>query len=341
MAKAIDLEEQEDLRPAREEDFPENDSVRLYLRDIGRIPLLKAEDELWLSYIIEHGQKPEASQAAQDAGRDALQLLINANLRLVVSVAKKYGNPRVPLLDLVQEGNIGLIEAAPRFDWRRGLRFSTYATWWIRQAVSGGLQKERPIHIAGHMLERERILKRLAKEFFQEEEREPSPDELLVRLAIFLATSFREKYGRPHESPDELREFAMHRSLNLTREAVIEALHLPSTVPLETPVDDSGNELGDFIQAPESEEPRADRRDIRAILATLVERDPVNGPRARAILELRFGLPPRGDRPRRLAEVGREFGLVRERVRQIEVWAIGVLSPDEGELIRRLLGEEE
>src|SRR5258708_6639816 len=107
MAKAIDSEEQEELAPAREEDFPENDSVRLYLRDIGRISLLKAEDELWLSYIIEYGRRPGASQAEQGAARDAEQTLVNSNLRLVVSIAKKYGNPRVPILDLIQEGSIG------------------------------------------------------------------------------------------------------------------------------------------------------------------------------------------------------------------------------------------
>ena len=261
------------------EDGPLDDPIRLYLREIGRVALLTAAEEVVLAKKVEAG-----SMAARDH-------LIRANLRLVISVAKKYYGRGMSLLDLIQEGNTGLMRAVEKFDYRRGYKFSTYATWWIRQAVTRSIADQaRTIRIPVHMVEIINKVARVSHRLIQQNGREPTPEEIAKELDI----------------PADKVRLAM------------KAATYP--VSLETPVGrDEDSRLGDFLGDPSAVAP-ADaasfqmlKEAVEAVLQTLSERE-------HRILRLRFGLDD--GRMRTLEEVGVEFGVTRERIRQIEAKAL-------------------
>jgi RNA polymerase primary sigma factor len=277
------------------------DPIRLYLREIGRISLLTAQEELQLAQQVERG---ELARARLDEGgimREeratlhqwivegdaARQHLINANLRLVVSIAKKYIGRGLSFLDLIQEGNIGLMRATEKFDYARGFKFSTYATWWIRQAITRSISDQsRTIRLPVHVGETINRVKKTSHQLQQSLQREPSAEELASAV------------GLPEE---KVRR-------------VLEAARLP--VSLEQPVGEDGDSvLGDFIEDDRSGAPLDNashqilREQIECVLARLPERE-------RKIIQLRYGL--NDGRYRTLEEVGKEFGITRERIRQIE-----------------------
>jgi RNA polymerase primary sigma factor len=251
------------------------DSVQSYLKEIATVSLLSAADEVRLAKLIERGD-----QRAKDA-------LIEANLRLVVSIAKRHVGRGLTLLDLIQEGNLGLIRAVEKFDWRKGFKFSTYATWWIRQAITRAIiDHGRTIRIPVHMNDVMNRVGRVRRELAQQLGREPTPAEIGNELDM---------------RPDRVEEVQ-----RLMRE----------TVSLEAPLGDSEVSLGDFIEdedTPQPEQIAEDtmmRRDIRRILESLSDRE-------RRILELRFGLT--GEDPMTLEQVGKRLGVTRERIRQMEL----------------------
>ena len=254
------------------------DPVRQYLRDIGKIPLLTAQDEIELA---KRAEKDE--QIARDK-------LISANLRLVVSIAKKYVGRGMNLLDLIEEGNIGLMRAVDKYDWRRGYKFSTYATWWIRQAITRAIADQaRTIRIPVHMVETINRFNRTQRRLMQELGREPAPEEVAKALGI-----------------DESK----------ARE-IIKVSQEPTS--LETPVgDEEDSHLGDFI-ADQGLQP--DEQATRELLKVHLDEvlDSLS-PREKRVLQLRFGLED--GKQRTLEEVGKEFGVTRERIRQIEAKAI-------------------
>jgi RNA polymerase primary sigma factor len=254
---------------------PSLDSLRLYLRSIGRVDLLTADQEVFLAKRIERG----------DMG--AKQQMIEANLRLVVSIAKGYLGRGLSFLDLIQEGSLGLIRAVEKFDYRRGYKFSTYATWWIRQAVTRAIaDKARTIRIPVHMVEKLNKVVHVERQLVQEFGREPSPEEIALELQ-----------WTTREVKDILR-----------------ISQLP--VSLEKPIgEEEDSELGDFVEDETAESPfelaseNLRRENVRAALDALP-------PREREVIEMRYGL--RGHKARTLEEVGRAFGVTRERIRQIE-----------------------
>ncbi len=254
---------------------PSLDSLRLYLRAIGRVNLLTAEQEVILARRIERGDMA------------AKQQMIEANLRLVVSIAKSYLGRGLTFLDLIQEGSMGLIRAVEKFDYRRGYKFSTYATWWIRQAVTRAIaDKGRTIRIPVHMVEKLNKVVHVERQLVQQLGREPTADE----IAIELETTVR-----------EVRD-------------VLRMAQQP--VSLEKPIgEEEESELGDFVEDQTAESPfevaaeRLRRENLRRALAALPERE-------REVIEMRFGLT--GERPYTLEEVGRAFNVTRERIRQIE-----------------------
>ncbi|OGE64402.1 RNA polymerase sigma factor RpoD [Candidatus Daviesbacteria bacterium RIFCSPLOWO2_02_FULL_36_7] len=258
------------------------DPVRQYLRDIGKIPLLTAQDEIELA---KRAEKDE--QIARDK-------LISANLRLVVSIAKKYVGRGMNLLDLIEEGNIGLMRAVDKYDWRRGYKFSTYATWWIRQAITRAIADQaRTIRIPVHMVETINRFNRTQRRLMQELGREPAPEEVAKALGI-----------------DESK----------ARE-IIKVSQEPTS--LETPVgDEEDSHLGDFI-ADQGLQP--DEQATRELLKVHLDEvlDSLS-PREKRVLQLRFGLED--GKQRTLEEVGKEFGVTRERIRQIEAKAIRKLK---------------
>ena len=289
------------------------DAVRLYLKEIGRVDLLTAADEVALATMIGEGAGAEALLAAREcgeielsraelrrlarvgqAGLEAKQALVSANLRLVVSIAKRYAGRGMPFLDLVQEGNLGLIRAAEKFDHTKGFKFSTYATWWIRQAISRAIADQaRTIRVPVHMVETINRLTRARRRLLQDLGREPTAAE------VGQATGMDE--GRVREV------------LRLGQEPV----------SLETPVgEEEGSRLGDLVEdvgAVAPEQAAGDallRDDLEAALSTLAERE-------RKVLMYRYGLVD--GHPRTLEEVGSEFGVTRERIRQIEVKALAKL----------------
>jgi RNA polymerase primary sigma factor len=254
---------------------PSLDSLRLYLREIGKVPLLTADQEVYLAKRIERGDMSAKTQ------------MIEANLRLVVSIAKSYLGRGLSFLDLIQEGSLGLIRAVEKFDYRKGYKFSTYATWWIRQAVTRAIaDKARTIRIPVHMVEKLNKVVHIERQLVQRLGREPRPDEIAAELEMTTA-----------EVRDILR-MAQH------------------PVSLEKPIgEEEESELGDFVEDEQAESPfdtaqvSLRREDIENALASLPERD-------RKVIELRFGLC--GTQPCTLEEVGKAFGVTRERIRQIE-----------------------
>ncbi|MCR4305860.1 MAG: RNA polymerase sigma factor RpoD [Candidatus Daviesbacteria bacterium] len=258
------------------------DPVRQYLRDIGKIPLLTAQDEI------------ELAKRAEKDEKKARDKLISANLRLVVSIAKKYVGRGMSLLDLIEEGNIGLMRAVDKYDWRRGYKFSTYATWWIRQAITRAIADQaRTIRIPVHMVETINRFNRTQRRLMQELGREPTPDEVAKVLGI-----------------DESK----------ARE-IIKVSQEPTS--LETPVgDEEDSHLGDFI-ADQGLQP--DEQATRELLKIHLDEvlDSLS-PREKRVLQLRFGLED--GKQRTLEEVGKEFGVTRERIRQIEAKAIRKLK---------------
>ncbi|MBW8741840.1 MAG: RNA polymerase sigma factor RpoD [Gaiellaceae bacterium] len=254
---------------------PSLDSLRLYLREIGKVPLLTADQEVYLAKRIERGDMGAKTQ------------MIQANLRLVVSIAKSYLGRGLSFLDLIQEGSLGLIRAVEKFDYRKGYKFSTYATWWIRQAVTRAIaDKARTIRIPVHMVEKLNKVVHIERQLVQRLGREPRPDEIAEELEI---------------TTDEVRE-------------ILRMSQLP--ISLEKPIgEEEESELGDFVEDESAESPfdtatlSLRREDIEYALSALPERE-------RQVIELRFGLS--GAQPCTLEEVGRAFGVTRERIRQIE-----------------------
>jgi RNA polymerase primary sigma factor len=274
---ALDDEADEEAELDLAADVPEisTDSLQLFLKDIGKVPLLTAAQEVELAKRIERGDDR------------AKQGMISANLRLVVSIAKNYRNQGLPFLDLIQEGTIGLVRAVEKFDYRRGFKFSTYATWWIRQAVARALaDKSRTIRMPVHVVEKLNKIGRVERKLVGELGREPSSLEIALELDLDVAEV--EQIRRSAQAP----------------------------VSLEKPVgDDEESEFGHFLadesaSAPdEAAETTLRKETLKRILGALSTRE-------RRVLELRYGLD--GNHPRTLDEVGRTFNVTRERVRQIE-----------------------
>jgi RNA polymerase primary sigma factor len=254
---------------------PSLDSLRLYLRSIGRVALLTAEQEVSLAKRIERGDMA------------AKQAMVEANLRLVVSIAKGYLGRGLTFLDLIQEGSLGLIRAVEKFDYRRGYKFSTYATWWIRQAVTRAIaDKGRTIRIPVHMVEKLNKVVHVERQLVQSLGREPSPEEIAGELDC---------------TPREVRDI-----LRMSQQPI----------SLEKPIgDEEESELGDFVEDQTAESPfelaaeNLRKENVHRALAALPQRE-------REVIEMRFGLT--GGRPRTLEEVGRAFNVTRERIRQIE-----------------------
>ncbi|URM91477.1 RNA polymerase sigma factor [Streptomyces sp. MRC013] len=287
---------------------PSTDLLRQYLREIGRIPLLSAAEEVELARCVEAGLFAEEklartpdpdSRLALDLdtlvvrGRMAKRRLIEANLRLVVSVAKRYAGRGLTLLDLVQEGNLGLIRAVEKFDHTRGYKFSTYATWWIRQAMSRALADQaRTIRVPVHVVELINRVVRAQRRILQEHGREPTADEVAAHLDL---------------PPERIGEV-----LRLAQEPV----------SLHAPVGGQDTALGDLIEDGDAASPVETaaflllREHLEAVLCTLGERE-------REVVQLRYGLVD--GRPRTLEEIGRLFGVTRERIRQIEAKSLGKL----------------
>src|SRR6266511_5771421 len=254
---------------------PSLDSLRLYLREIGKAPLLTADREVYLAKRVERGDLAAKTQ------------MIEANLRLVVSIAKRHRGRGLSFLDLIQEGSLGLIRAVEKFDYRKGFKFSTYATWWIRQAVARAVaDKARTIRIPVHMVEKLNKVVHAERRLVQQLAREPAAEEIAAELEI---------------SAEEVRE-------------ILRMASVPAS--LERPVGEDGEaRLGDFVEDESAESPlelaalAVRRRALRQLLESLPERE-------RQVIELRYGLD--GAEPHTLEQVGRTFGVTRERIRQIE-----------------------
>jgi RNA polymerase primary sigma factor len=288
----------------------EADLVRMYLREIGQYPLLTDKQEVELAQAIEGGERAkkrlekeaarmsarsmERMEVDLDGGRAARRRFIQSNLRLVVSIARRYQGMGLPLLDLIQEGNLGLMRAVEKFDWRKGFKFSTYATWWIRQAITRAIaDTARTIRIPVHMVEAVQKVRKIQEELLDKLGREPLVEEIAKEA------------GFP---PDKVQEIFRI---------------MPEPVSLETPVgEDEETELLHFIEDATAEAPADSalasmlQEDLRSVLDTLSDRE-------RRVLELRFGLAD--GRPRTLEEIGKEFNLTRERIRQIEAKALAKL----------------
>ena len=257
----------------------DDDSVRMYLREIGRIPLLATEEEVRLAKRIEKGDKVAKKKLAE------------ANLRLVVSIAKKYIGRGLSLLDLIQEGNAGLMRAVEKFDYKKGYKFSTYATWWIRQAITRAIADQaRTIRIPVHMIETINKLIRVQRQLVQDLGREPTPEEIAQEMGLEL------------DKVDHIMKISQE------------------TVSLESPVgEEEDSKLGDFIEDDKNLSPEENainqllRGHVNEFLAEL-------SPREQKILRMRFGLED--GRTHTLEEVGQEFGVTRERIRQIEAKAL-------------------
>jgi RNA polymerase primary sigma factor len=329
--RILDDDDEDDLPPLDDEEEVEvekidlsvpdgvsiEDPVRMYLKEIGKVPLLSAEEEIDLAQVMEAGavasekisilkkrmdgasdeeqeelkEEIRTLQKDVDAGSDAKKRLAEANLRLVVSIAKRYVGRGMLFLDLIQEGNLGLIKAVEKFDYRKGYKFSTYATWWIRQAITRAIADQaRTIRIPVHMVETINKLIRVSRQLLQELGREPTPEEIAEEMNMPV---------------DRVREI-----LKISQEPV----------SLETPIgEEEDSHLGDFIKDDNVPVP-ADaaaftllKEQLEEVLGTLTERE-------QKVLTLRFGLED--GRARTLEEVGKEFNVTRERIRQIEAKAL-------------------
>ncbi|WP_030145183.1 RNA polymerase sigma factor RpoD [Spirillospora albida] len=318
-------QETEDVTRADEGDLgkraPTSDLVRIYLREIGRVPLLTAEDEVELAKTIEAGlfaeeklahtailsrdRRLDLEQLSRDGVR-AKQRLIEANLRLVVSIAKRYVGRGMLFLDLIQEGNLGLIRAVEKFDYTKGFKFSTYATWWIRQAITRAIADQaRTIRIPVHMVETINKLVRVQRQLHQDLGREPVPEEIGLEMGL---------------SPVRVVEIQ-----RIAQEPV----------SLQSPIGEEDSDLGDFIEDADAVVPIEAaafillQDQLEDILGTLSDRE-------QRIIQLRFGLTD--GHPRTLEEVGREFGVTRERIRQIESKTLAKLRhPSRAQMLREYL----
>lgn len=276
-----------------------NDPVKMYLKEIGRVELLKPEDEIEIAKRIENGDE------------EAKKILISANLRLVVSIAKKYTGRGMLFLDLIQEGNMGLIKAVEKFDYRKGFKFSTYATWWIRQAITRAIADQaRTIRIPVHMVETINKMTRIQRQLVQELGRDPSAEEIADKMGNLSADKVR-----------EIQKIAL------------------DPVSLETPIgEEDDSHLGDFIEDKDALSPdqyannQLLRDEIDLVLKTLTERE-------EKVLRLRFGLED--GRTRTLEEVGREFDVTRERIRQIEAKALRKLkNPTKSKRLKEFMDDK-
>jgi len=301
--KQKEAESEEERAPVAEfteemgtlEDLPLSDPVRMYLREIGKIPLLKPEEEVELAKRVEAGDPVGKAK------------LVEANLRLVVSIAKKYIGRGMLFLDLIQEGNLGLIRAVEKFDYRKGFKFSTYATWWIRQAITRAIADQaRTIRIPVHMVETINKLIRISRQLVQRLGREPTAEEIALEMGI------------ASERVEEIQRIAQE------------------PVSLETPIgEEEDSQLGDFLEdkeLPSPEDAAAGqllREQLEGMLDDLTERE-------KEVLRLRFGLED--GHPYTLEEVGRRFGVTRERIRQIEAKALRKLRhPSRSKKLRDFL----
>jgi RNA polymerase primary sigma factor len=295
----ITAQKNDEESPVRELDLtvksPTNDPVRMYLKEIGKVRLLTAYEEVNLAKKIEAGDQ------------EAKRMLVEANLRLVVSIAKKYVGRGMLFLDLIQEGNLGLIRAVEKFDYKKGYKFSTYATWWIRQAITRAIADQaRTIRIPVHMVETINKLIRVQRQLLQKLGREPTPEEIAKKMKF---------------SPEKTREV-----MKISQEPV----------SLETPIgEEEDSHLGDFIEDSEVEAP-ADAASFTMLQEQLQEVLNTLNDRERKVIQLRFGL--QDGHPRTLEEVGREFGVTRERIRQIESKTLGKLRhPNRSGVLRDFL----
>ena len=311
--ESAELVKEEEAEAEAEEDTPVpdldnaisiDDPVKMYLKEIGALPLLTSEEEIVLAKTVEAGMRVDALPEEKEAAREAKKELADRNLRLVVSIAKKYLGRGLQFLDLIQEGNLGLLKAVDKFDYTKGYKFSTYATWWIRQAITRAIADQaRTIRVPVHMVETINKLNRISRQLLQENGREATNEELAKAMGVSLA------------KVREVKKIAQ------------------DPISLETPIGEKeDSHLGDFI--PDNEATAPDdaagsillREQIEELLTGLTERE-------RQVLELRFGL--KDGKTRTLEEVGKYFDVTRERIRQIEGKALSKLKKTARNLINQ------
>lgn len=309
--ESVELVKEEEAEAEAEEDTPVpdldnaisiDDPVKMYLKEIGALPLLTSEEEIVLAKTVEAGMRVDALPEEKEAAREAKKELADRNLRLVVSIAKKYLGRGLQFLDLIQEGNLGLLKAVDKFDYTKGYKFSTYATWWIRQAITRAIADQaRTIRVPVHMVETINKLNRISRQLLQENGREATNEELAKAMGVSLA------------KVREVKKIAQ------------------DPISLETPIGEKeDSHLGDFIEDHEAIAPDDAagsillREQIEELLTGLTERE-------RQVLELRFGL--KDGKTRTLEEVGKYFDVTRERIRQIEGKALSKLKKTAKNLI--------
>lgn len=307
------VKEAEEAEAEAEEDTPVpdldnaisiDDPVKMYLKEIGALPLLTSEEEIVLAKTVEAGMRMDALPEEKEAALDAKKELADRNLRLVVSIAKKYLGRGLQFLDLIQEGNLGLLKAVDKFDYTKGYKFSTYATWWIRQAITRAIADQaRTIRVPVHMVETINKLNRISRQLLQENGREATNEELAKAMGVSIA------------KVREVKKIAQ------------------DPISLETPIGEKeDSHLGDFIEDHEAIAPDDAagsillREQIEELLTGLTERE-------RQVLELRFGL--KDGKTRTLEEVGKYFDVTRERIRQIEGKALSKLKKTAKNLINQ------
>lgn len=311
--ESAELVKEEEAEAEAEEDTPVpdldnaisiDDPVKMYLKEIGALPLLTSEEEIVLAKTVEAGMRGDALPEEKEAAREAKKELADRNLRLVVSIAKKYLGRGLQFLDLIQEGNLGLLKAVDKFDYTKGYKFSTYATWWIRQAITRAIADQaRTIRVPVHMVETINKLNRISRQLLQENGREATNEELAKAMGVSLA------------KVREVKKIAQ------------------DPISLETPIGEKeDSHLGDFIEDHEAIAPDDAagsillREQIEELLTGLTERE-------RQVLELRFGL--KDGKTRTLEEVGKYFDVTRERIRQIEGKALSKLKKTAKNLINQ------
>lgn len=311
--ESAELVKEEKAEAEAEEDTPVpdldnaislDDPVKMYLKEIGALPLLTSEEEIVLAKTVEAGMRADALPEEKEAAREAKKELADRNLRLVVSIAKKYLGRGLQFLDLIQEGNLGLLKAVDKFDYTKGYKFSTYATWWIRQAITRAIADQaRTIRVPVHMVETINKLNRISRQLLQENGREATNEELAKAMGVSLAKI------------REVKKIAQ------------------DPISLETPIGEKeDSHLGDFIEDHEAIAPEDAagsillREQIEELLTGLTERE-------RQVLELRFGL--KDGKTRTLEEVGKYFDVTRERIRQIEGKALSKLKKTAKNLINQ------